>query len=65
MANLRQWKKELKEMIYYGGESDHSDCPRCGTIMNFYGHDENGDFEYGEGHWDCPSCGFTITENEL
>ena len=38
--------------------------------MNFYGHstDENGneiDWEYGEGFWKCPSCGFKCTEDEV
>ncbi len=45
-------------------------CPFCKTKMNFYGHsiDENGniiDWEYGKGYWECPSCGFKCTEEEV
>ncbi len=28
-------------------------------------YDENGDFEYGEGYWECPDCGFKFTESEF
>jgi len=33
--------------------------------MNFYGHDDNGDFPEGEGYWECSGCGFKITEKEV
>ena len=69
MANLRSWKKELKNMMNdpwdHPGDSDHPDCPRCGSTMDFYGHDDVGDFPLGEGYWECPSCGFKISENQL
>ena len=69
MANLRSWKKELKNMMNdpwdHSGDSDHPDCPRCGSTMDFYGHDDDGDFPLGEGYWECPSCGFKISENQL
>ena len=69
MANLRRWKRELCDMMdnpwEKKGDSDHPECPRCECTMNFYGHDDNGDFPLGEGYWECPDCGFKITENEL
>jgi len=66
MANMRSWKNNLQNMINdIVADSDHPDCPKCGARMNFYGHDENGDFPLGEGYWECPDCGFSITENEL
>ena len=70
MAGIGKWKKELKYAtehlpIYSSVNADHPDCPQCGGTMNFYGHDENGDFEYGEGYWECPDCGFKFTESEF
>lgn len=69
MASLKKWKKELKNAVDYPWDSDfeadHPTCPDCGNTMNFYGHDDSGDFEYGEGYWECDSCGFKITENDL
>lgn len=69
--NLRKWKKELRDNLYVssisdtGVDTDHPYCPRCNSIMNFYGHDANGDFPIGEGYWKCSCCDFSITENEL
>ena len=69
MANLRSWKNNLKNMMYdpwdHPGDSDHPDCPRCGNEMDFYGHDDDGDFPLGEGYWKCDRCGFKVSENEL
>lgn len=69
MANLRSWKNKLQAALNYPWDSnintDHPDCPRCGCAMDFYGHDESGDFPIGEGYWECSSCGFKITEDEL
>ena len=63
---LSTWKKNLNEGRYFMEDNtDHPDCPKCGSTMNFYGHDDNGDFPYGEGYWECPSCGFSITEADL
>lgn len=66
---VNRWTKNLKEMLSNPwdnlGNPDHPDCPLCGNTMNFYGHDKNGDFPYGEGYWKCSCCGFKITENEL
>lgn len=45
-------------------DTDHPICD-CGSEMNFYGHDNTGDFPYGEGLWKCDSCGFEIKEDEL
>ena len=33
--------------------------------MDFFGHDENGDFEYGEGYWKCEDCNYMIYEKDL
>lgn len=69
MAGLGKWIKNLKGMMNdpwdHPGDSDHPDCPDCGARMNFYGHDDDGDFPIGDGYWSCPSCGFKITEDEL
>lgn len=69
MANLRRWKKDLRNAVDYPWDSDidsdHPSCPRCGSTMDFYGHDDSGDFDYGEGYWKCDSCGFKVTENDL
>lgn len=69
MAGLRKWKKKLRDALDtpwdYDLNTDHPDCPQCGCTMDFYGHDENGDFPIGEGYWKCNSCGFQISENEL
>lgn len=46
-------------------DSDHPTCPKCGGTMDFKGHDESGDFPFGEGYWVCSDCGFKITEDEL
>ncbi len=56
----------LQEDGSYGKitNSDHPNCPDCGTKMNFHGEKE-GYTKIGEGFWDCPSCGFKVTENDL
>lgn len=66
MTNLRKWKKELREAVEdFNLESDHFPCPRCEGQVDFFGHDNNGDFPIGEGYWKCSTCGFKITEDEL
>lgn len=69
MANLRSWKKALRNAVDYPWDSDidsdHPNCPRCGGTMDFHGHDDDGDFAYGEGYWECDSCGFKVTENDV
>ena len=69
MSIFDKWKRELKETMADPWEakfdSDHPKCPSCGATMDFYGHDENGDFPYGEGYWKCGSCGYKVTEDEL
>lgn len=69
MGDLRGWKKALRNAIddLWGDEfdSDHPECPHCSSTMDFYGHDDNGDFAYGEGYWECHCCGFKITEDDL
>ena len=69
MANIGCWKNNLKNMMYAPwdnpGDSDCPDCPYCGGTMNFYGHDDNGDFPIGEGYWECPDCGYKVTEKKL
>ena len=65
--NYRGFRQQLAAAVTWFGNSrgiDDSDappCPRCGAIMTFYG----GDLPLGEGHWDCPECGFGVTEEEL
>ena len=69
MANLRKWMKALKNAVDNpwdsNFDSDHPTCPDCGAEMDFYGHDDSGDFAYGEGYWKCSSCGFKVTEKDL
>ncbi len=69
MAGLQGWKTALKNAVDYPWDndidSDHPKCFRCGNAMNFYGHDNFGDFKYGEGYWKCDGCGFKVTEDEL
>ena len=69
MANLRSWKKALRNAVDYPWDSDidsdHPKCPRCGSTMDFHGHDDDGDYAYGEGYWECDSCGFKVTENDV
>ena len=52
MAGLRGWKKALKNAVDYPWDSDidsdHPKCPRCGSTMDFHGHDDSGDFDYDE-----------------
>lgn len=33
--------------------------------MVSHGHDESGDFAFGEGYWECDSCGFKVTKDDL
>ena len=69
MASLSSQKKNLKKAVDYSWTSDmdtdHPECYHCGSKMDFYGHDENGDFYFGDGYWECDSCGFKIKEDEL
>lgn len=46
-------------------DSDHPTCPRCGSTMDFHGHDDYGDFAYGDGYWECTGCGFKVSESDL
>ncbi len=66
--NLNGWKRNLISAlndIMTEVDTDHPGCPECGEKMSFIGHDDNGDFDYGDGHWDCPLCGFSISEDDL
>ncbi len=65
--NLKKWKRALYEdlMDGYVRDTDHPDCPKCGGTMNFYGHDEDGDYDEGEGYWKCSDCDFSVTEEEV
>ncbi len=63
-----KFKAQLNYNIHqndYDNDTDHPLCPDCGSTMNFYGHDNNGDYAYGEGYWECDGCGYKVTENEL
>ena len=66
--SFNSWKRNLINAlgdVMTEMETDHPECPECCQTMNFYGHDDDGDFPYGEGHWDCPACGFSISEDDL
>ena len=69
MTDSRKRKKDLKEAVDYPWdneiEPDHPNCPRCNETMDFYGHDDSGDFPFGEGYWECDNCGFKVTEKDL
>lgn len=66
MNIIEKWRDGLIDMLNDPcANSDHPECPNCGSIMNFYGHDEKGDFEYGDGYWECPNCHFNMTEDDL
>jgi tRNA(Ile2) C34 agmatinyltransferase TiaS len=64
-----EWIKTLREVVKYGEDypfsPDNPPCPDCGHEMQFFGHDENGDFPEGEGYWQCPSCRFRFYEYNL
>ncbi len=63
---FKKFLKQLAHDVYWNeGDSDHPTCPSCGHKMKFYGHDENGDFEYGEGYWECKACGYTVSEDDI
>ena len=63
----RYYYKLYDEMINGTGDydTDHPDCPRCSSKMKIHGHDENGDFEIGKGYWECSSCRFKFTEDDI
>ena len=69
MTNLRSWKTALRRAIDDSWEYDvdfkQPDCLRCGNTMDFHGHDDLGEFPIGEGYWECPDCGFKVTENDI
>ena len=64
---MKKFKKFLKSMAEELGEpipeinTDTPTCPNCGSTMEFHG----GDLDYGDGYWDCSSCGYTFTEDDL
>ena len=46
--------------------TDHPKCPNCGSIMNFYGKDNQGnEYTQGEAYWKCDSCGYSFTETQV
>lgn len=66
MGNMKKWKKDLFDAIYSPfDDSDHPACPHCNATMDFFGHDDEGDFPLGEGYWKCSNCGFTFYEKDL
>ena len=69
MAGLSEWIKAFKRAVDNPWEvdynPDHPECPMCGSTMDFHGHDDSGDFAYGEGYWQCNNCGFKVTEDDL
>lgn len=73
MAGLLSWKKQLARELdenivsVSGGsyDTDHPTCPKCGSTMNFIGHDDNGDFAMGDAYWICDNCGLKVYEGEV
>ena len=63
--NLNKWIDEMNKGYAEDNCEEHPDCPKCGNIMDFHGHDGHGDFPLGDGYWECPKCKFRITENEV
>lgn len=68
--HLRKWKNDLRKSLDINNDfeledNDHPDCPRCGSTMEFHGHDDSGDYPLGDGYWKCPGCGYSITEDEI
>lgn len=62
MADIKRFMKKQAKAVYYGeGNPDNPTCPVCGSMMSFHG----GDRTIGNGFWDCPSCDFTFTEDDL
>ncbi len=59
----------LKDLVLnprdYSENPDHPACPECSSLMNFYGHDDDGDFALGDGYWECPDCGYQISESDI
>ena len=57
-----KFMKYLAEAVYYGeGNTDEPECPACKETMEFYG----GERPYGDGYWECPDCGYSVTENDI
>lgn len=57
----------VEEMKSIGDEwtLEHPECPRGGSTMDFHGHYDYGDFDYGEGYRKCNSYGFKVAEDDL
>ena len=63
MANFESFlKKHAKNVFWGSGDTDHPTCPSCGDTMDFYGGD---DTPIGEGYWECSSCGYNFSEDDL
>jgi len=66
MSDYYEWMRKLALDVYNcSPNADHPKCPECGSRMNFHGHDESGDFAYGQGYWDCPKCNWAVTEDDI
>lgn len=59
---FHKFLRKLAEDVFYGfGNPDNPKCPNCGGTMTFHG----GELSYGNGYWDCDSCDYTFTEDEM
>ena len=66
MSDHDDWMRDLASAVNNcSPDADHPTCPECGSMMNFYGHDDSGDFSFGDGYWECPNCNFSVTEDDL
>ena len=62
VIKMNSFAKELARKVVNGeSDADSPDCPDCGSTMCFHG----GDLELGDGYWECPDCGYSITEDDL
>ena len=67
MAYSKFLQALAREIAYNEKELDvdNPECPQCGGHMHFFGHDDNKDYELGEGYWECSDCGLHFDETEV
>ena len=66
MSDYYEWMRKLASAVYNNSpNADHPKCPECRRKMNFFGHDDSGDFAPGDGYWECPNCNWSVTESDL
>ena len=66
----KKYKEFFKKLVidieenFQTVNTDHPNCPECNSKMKFYMQDSSGEFDYGDGYWEC-SCGFRFYEKDL